>query len=65
VAGGRTEGGRREGGREGGHLLAAGVGIRSAPTTRVRKIPRERRDGERNESAMRARRREMANQRRG
>lgn len=34
-------------GRKGGHLLAAGVDIRSAPTTRVRKILRERRDGER------------------
>lgn len=32
----------REEERAGGHSLAAGVGIRSAPTTRVRKILRER-----------------------
>lgn len=44
-------------GRKGGHLLAAGVDIRSAATTRVRKILRERRDGERETFA---RRREMA-----
>lgn len=43
-------------GRKGEHLLAAGVDIRSA-TTRVRKILRERRDGEREQFA---RRREMA-----
>jgi len=32
----------REEKRAGGHSLAAGVGIRSAPSTRVRKILRER-----------------------